>query len=266
MIFTLIIATAVIFPLAFLSKNTLKQILISQQKQKGLILFSAVFLLGASVGWWLGFTFKYEISNTIQVLGCPIPFLVFHLENGQWVDFVMPFPLLNAILNLIIVTLLSLAPLNFIFRIHNKKMDDTFKRIICVALGLLIVSSCITSPSSSSIPIGTWKMISCQRGGKRQPVKNIYLTFQEDRFEVKRDGAIIESGTVTFNTSVSPMQYDAVIADAQNKKRTYQAIYKIKGDIMIACVNSQATGHRPNDFAAIRTTYQLVKWKRTEYK
>jgi uncharacterized protein (TIGR03067 family) len=150
---------------------------------------------------------------------------------------------------------------------ENNKIMKALK-IICLVLGLIIVTSCITSSTSSSIPYGNWMMMSCQRNGQKQLVKNIYITFHGNQFEVSSDGVIVESGATTFNTSASPMQYDAIIAGkSQEKNKVYQAIYKIEGDIMVACINLQTAGRRPEDFStSTGTTYQLVKWKRMDNK
>ncbi|NQT94554.1 MAG: hypothetical protein HQ559_17495 [Lentisphaerae bacterium] len=118
--FTFIFAVVTITPLAFLARNTLRRILASPQKRKRLIIFSAVLVLGVVAGYWLGFAFEYRASSMVRVFGCPLPLVVFNLEDGRWVDFIMPAPVLNGVINVIVITLLSLAPLNIIFRFPRK--------------------------------------------------------------------------------------------------------------------------------------------------
>lgn len=114
-----------IIPLALLTRNTLKRIYDSSQKRKRLVIFFVTLAIGAVVSAWIGFAFKYEVGNNLKIVGFPIPLVAFHLwEDGQWLDFPMPHPLLNAILNLAIVTLLTLAPLNIIFRLPREQMEQ----------------------------------------------------------------------------------------------------------------------------------------------
>jgi hypothetical protein len=43
-------------------------------------------LVGVPFGIWLAFFYRYAWSDHFEVLGFPIPFLVFELEDGQWVE------------------------------------------------------------------------------------------------------------------------------------------------------------------------------------
>jgi hypothetical protein len=45
------------------------------------------------------------------VFSFPVPATFFHRENGQWVDFITPAPLLVAVLNAMSVGLFSVLPL-----------------------------------------------------------------------------------------------------------------------------------------------------------
>lgn len=114
--FTLIFAAVTITPLAFLARNTLRRVLVSPQKRKWLIVFSVVLIVGAVAGCWLGFVFEYRVSSTLRVVGCPLPLAFFKWEHDHWTDFITPAPLLNGVINVIVITLLALAPLNIIFR------------------------------------------------------------------------------------------------------------------------------------------------------
>jgi len=44
--------------------------------------------VGVPVGVWLAFFYRYAWSDHFEVLGFPIPVLVFELEDGKWVDYV----------------------------------------------------------------------------------------------------------------------------------------------------------------------------------
>lgn len=117
-------AAVVITPLAFLARNTLRHIHVSSQKRKRLIIFLVLLALGATAGGWLGFAFEYQASSTLRFVGCPLPLVLHQLEDGQWTCFITPLPLLNGIVNLIVVTLLSLAPLNIIFRFPKHQAEQ----------------------------------------------------------------------------------------------------------------------------------------------
>ena len=127
MIFTLVVAAALITPLALLARNTLRRVLFRQRRVQ-LVIFIATLIVGAAVGWWLGFTFTYHANKELQILGCPLPLVAFHLEGGNWIDYVMPIPLLNAVLNLIILILLSVAPLNILFRFPREQPESAEKK------------------------------------------------------------------------------------------------------------------------------------------
>ena len=116
MAFTLMAAAIFIVPLAFLAQNTFRRAFAANHRLKRLSVLTIGLVVGIAAGCWFGSTFTYQASDTMRLVGLPLPCVAFHLENGQWVCFVTPMPGLNAILNLIIITLLTLAPLNIVFR------------------------------------------------------------------------------------------------------------------------------------------------------
>ncbi len=46
--------------------------------------------LGLALGVWLAFYVEYKWGSNLRVAGLPVPVCFFHLEDGQWVDFVPP--------------------------------------------------------------------------------------------------------------------------------------------------------------------------------
>lgn len=60
--------------------------------------FVAVLVAGCAVAMWSTFFFKYQPNPSYRIEGFPIPVVVFHLENGNWVDFVGPGWIMNFIL------------------------------------------------------------------------------------------------------------------------------------------------------------------------
>ena len=75
--------------------------------------FTVLAVLGLAAGCWLAFSFEYQVSPRMRYVSFPMPLAFFHLEDGQWVDFVTPphvmYPGLVA--NVIAVVALALMPL-----------------------------------------------------------------------------------------------------------------------------------------------------------
>jgi hypothetical protein len=61
-------------------------------------------LVGVAVGGWCGFLYRYQWSEGVELLGFPIPILVFKLEDGHWVDYVG-----NPLLGFVSVSLVASA-------------------------------------------------------------------------------------------------------------------------------------------------------------
>jgi hypothetical protein len=85
-------------------------------------------LFGAILGIWCGLEFEYRPSQTVRVLGFPMPIAVFHLEGGgadeQWIDFVSPFPVVNAIGNAFFILFLSAIPVGLAFLLSNRSPSE----------------------------------------------------------------------------------------------------------------------------------------------
>ena len=75
--------------------------------------FAVLAVFGLAAGCWLAFSFEYQVSPQMRYASFPMPLAFFHLEGGQWVDFVTPphvmYPGLVA--NVIAVVALALLPL-----------------------------------------------------------------------------------------------------------------------------------------------------------
>jgi hypothetical protein len=52
--------------------------------------FALLVVVGLVAGCWLAFSFEYQVSPRIRYASFPIPLAFFHLEHGQWIDFVTP--------------------------------------------------------------------------------------------------------------------------------------------------------------------------------
>jgi hypothetical protein len=72
----------------------------------------AVFLsAGVAAGLWCSCG-EYQVSYRLRLCGFPVPVVAFILEDGTWVDYVVPAPFLVAVLNAVSVAVLSLLPVS----------------------------------------------------------------------------------------------------------------------------------------------------------
>lgn len=70
----------------------------------------ALLLLAALAGAGLGFLLngcELPLGVRCRVVGIPIPGVFFHLEDGQWIDFVRPFPCVTFVINVCLFALLG---------------------------------------------------------------------------------------------------------------------------------------------------------------
>lgn len=120
MLLTLIVSAAVIGPCAWLAWSTIRIIQVFRRRK---VAFSCLGLWTAiAIGCALNLAgLSYHWSPELRVVGFPVPWAAEHLEGGEWVCFVMPAPRLNAILDIVMMTLLLLIPANPIVRIIRRR-------------------------------------------------------------------------------------------------------------------------------------------------
>ena len=110
-----------LYPLLKISHDSYKRIKGNNLTKKLIPYIIICSIIGIVLGFWLGFNFEYQISKTTRIMSAPIPVGFWKKEGDNWTDFVTPAPYLNASLNLLIITLTSLIPINFIARQITKK-------------------------------------------------------------------------------------------------------------------------------------------------
>jgi uncharacterized protein (TIGR03067 family) len=147
----------------------------------------------------------------------------------------------------------------------------TWRTAVPAAVAILLVGC---SPRESDritpreparmIPTGTWRLESRHFRGRELPGPRTLITFSADRFEVRVNDTVVESGSTAFDTSSTPFKYDTTVIDTTtNQRRRHAGIYRMEGDILTACVNVAPGGVRPTAFVAPEgTSFQLTRWRR----
>ncbi|HEX4146653.1 MAG TPA: TIGR03067 domain-containing protein [Pirellulales bacterium] len=106
--------------------------------------------------------------------------------------------------------------------------------------------------------VGSWELIEHQFAGKKQDPSKTVVTLarddeddnRDDNYEIKVDGKVVEAGILDFDADVSPKAYNVTQYAKFNKPGVFRGIYKIDGDKMTLCYNTNADAKRPSEFAA----------------
>jgi hypothetical protein len=107
---------------------TFRRLRRTQASRAWWLAFASLVVVGLVAGCWLAFSFQYQVTPRMRYVSFPIPLAFFHLEDGQWIDFVTPpyvmYPGLVA--NVIAVVAVALLPLllaSFASRKRRRKDD-----------------------------------------------------------------------------------------------------------------------------------------------
>ena len=97
---------------------------------------------------------------------------------------------------------------------------------------------------------GTWTFESVEAGGKEVPAdlfKGMTVTFEGDRYTVKKGDEVIQVGTQKLDPSKSPKTIDVTMIEGPNKGAVMLGIYEIDGDTLKVCFDPQGK-KRPTEF------------------
>ena len=91
---------------------------------------------------------------------------------------------------------------------------------------------------------GMWNFASVEQDGTKQPrgrrrEQLQTITFQGDKFEVKRGDKVIQAGTQKVDPSKNPKTIDLQVAEGEGKGTLQQGIYERKGDTLTTCLDPQ---------------------------
>lgn len=111
---------------------------------------------------------------------------------------------------------------------------------------------------------GTWTFVSVVAGGKEVPIdafKGITVTFEKDRYAVKKDDMVIEAATQKLDPSRSPRTLDVTVTEGPNKGAVMLGIYEISGDTLKVCFDPEGK-KRPTQFKSEAGAQTLVVHRR----
>ena len=113
---------------------------------------------------------------------------------------------------------------------------------------------------------GTWTFVSVEVGGKVVPAaefKGVTVTFEGDKYTVKKGGQVIQAATQKLDPSRSPKALDVTVAEGPNKGAVMLGIYEISGDTLKVCFDPEGK-KRPTEFASASGSQTLVVHKRVK--
>ena len=85
--------------------------------------FGVLTIIGFTGGRWIALNADYQVSPTMRFCSFPLPLAFLHLEDGAWVDFVTPPPIMYSglAINVLSFVAVSLLPLLLASMAFQKK-------------------------------------------------------------------------------------------------------------------------------------------------
>ena len=113
---------------------------------------------------------------------------------------------------------------------------------------------------------GTWTFESVEAGGKEVPAaefKGIRVTFEGNKYTVKKGDEVIQAATQKLDPSKSPKALDVTVAEGPNKGADMLGIYEIGPDTLKVCFDPEGK-KRPTQFKSASGSQTLVVHKRVK--
>jgi uncharacterized protein (TIGR03067 family) len=117
---------------------------------------------------------------------------------------------------------------------------------------------------------GTWNFVSVVQDGTKQPRRKMgedfqTITFQGDKFEVKRGDKVLLSGTQKLDPGKDPKTIDLNVTEGEGKGTVQLGIYELKGDTFTTCLDPQGK-KRPKEFQSLADSGLLLLVMQREKK
>ena len=107
---------------------------------------------------------------------------------------------------------------------------------------------------------GTWTFESVEAGGKEIPAaefKGMTVTFEGDKYTVKKGDEVIQAATQKLDPSQSPRTLDVKVTEGLNKGAVLLGIYEISGDTLKVCFDPEGK-KRPTEFKSAADAQTFV--------
>lgn len=115
---------------------------------------------------------------------------------------------------------------------------------------------------------GTWKVVGSEQDGEKVPAKeiqNLFLIFKDDTIHIREGGKTSERFRYLIDPTRKIKEIDLTIQEGAQKGRTDRAIYRIEGNVLTICIQSNKDAPRPREFATReRSNLWLVILERTK--
>jgi len=101
------------------------------RQKVGRLWWAAFFFLiacGVGLGIWCAFYCEYAVGSHFRFASFPIPAVIFHLEDGNWVDFPLQTFWLWVVVSVNIITITALATLP-LWLVSRKKQEHESTKI-----------------------------------------------------------------------------------------------------------------------------------------
>ena len=113
---------------------------------------------------------------------------------------------------------------------------------------------------------GTWKVTESVSKGEKAPPEELFLIFRGDVILVREEGKTAENFSFLLNPTKKPKEIDL---DDQGRRaskgRLDRGIYKIDGDTLRICIQTDKDAPRPTEFASPKdSSLWLVVLQRTK--
>jgi uncharacterized protein (TIGR03067 family) len=116
---------------------------------------------------------------------------------------------------------------------------------------------------------GTWIAIGLEKDGEKlaeEQIKSLklQLILKDDKYTVKMDDKVIDSGTSKPDPTTKPKTIDVMPSEGPNKGKMIKGIYELDGDTLRVCYDLEGKG-RPKAFATKADSGQvLIVYKRAK--